>query len=59
MVAPASEGGVQRNRAIVRAANAKGARVDTAAVRVKPLPDTGCLAATSGAALLPGLRFLC
>ncbi|HKZ14100.1 MAG TPA: hypothetical protein VJL81_09675 [Solirubrobacterales bacterium] len=37
-----SASGVQRNRAIVSAANMKGRRADSAAVRVRPLPETAC-----------------
>ena len=59
MVDPDSGQGAQRNRATVEAANARGVRADTAAVLVKPLPSTGCLARPSGAGPLPEIELLC
>ncbi|HYG97018.1 MAG TPA: DUF11 domain-containing protein, partial [Solirubrobacterales bacterium] len=58
MVDPGSDRGAQRNRATATAANVKGVRADVAAVGVKPLPDTGCLARPLGGGL-GGVEFLC
>jgi uncharacterized repeat protein (TIGR01451 family) len=50
--------GVERNVATVSAANVKGVRSDSAAVRVKLLPDTACLIG-GGSGWLTDVRFLC
>jgi uncharacterized repeat protein (TIGR01451 family) len=58
-VEPGSGEGMQRNRAVVSAANVKGVRADSAGVRVKPLPESACGSRLARPGLVPRFDFRC
>ena len=59
MVAANSGTGVQRNSVSVEAANVKGVRTDSTAVRVNPLPETACGSRLARPQLVPRTNFRC
>jgi uncharacterized repeat protein (TIGR01451 family) len=59
MVAANSGTGVQRSSVSVEAANLKGVRIDSAAVRVIPLPETACGSRLTRPQLVPRIDFRC
>jgi len=58
-VASGSEDGIQRNRAIVTAANLNGKRSDSASVRVVPVPESPCGSRLARPFLLHGIELRC